>query len=113
MIKAADMMAKMGKRKFIEYATHSQRGERMFDKENKRRWGRVKDSMCEHGVWVVENYQVKECGKCPTVVIGQVISRDIDYQGFNIGLGGYIDGRSDFKRTVKEKGLVHIGDDRR
>ena len=112
MIEATEMLQKVGRQKFKEIVLKSQRGETMGSRENRRRWGKnVKHRRCEHGTWIIENYKPKNCRKC-FKVSSHFISKDVDYTGFNIGLGAFTEGKSDFNKTVKAKGLVHMGTDR-
>jgi len=109
MIEATDMIEKMGKRKFVEFALRNQTpGQRMLDIQKRRRWGRnVKFRKCEHGVWTIDNYVHKRCPKCYASV-----TKPPDFQPhFNHGLGVYVESRSDLKKAAKLKGLIHVGSD--
>lgn len=107
MITADEMMNKVGKQKFIEMAVNSQRGVTGAQIQHKRRFGtNIKHKMCEHGNWVIENYEPKKCKEC----FEEVDTKLPDFKpNFNIGLGCWVESRSDEKRAAKRLGLVEAG----
>lgn len=110
MIPAAELKEKMGKEKFIEFATHSQKGERMVDRERRRGYGsRVRYRMCQHGAWVIEDYEPRPCLNCHNYRSTKF--RDFEPH-FNIGLGGWVESKRDMMETAKKQKLVWIGDDK-
>lgn len=113
MITANDMMAKMGKEKFIEYVGRGRgsqgSGERQFDVERRKSRGRIKHRQCQHGVWVLENYEPKRCGKC----IPETRTKGKDFEPhFNLGLGCFVETRSEMNRIAKENKMIPIGNER-
>lgn len=108
MIPAQQLMAKMGKKKFVEFATRScGRGETGAQKAHRRRFGtNIKHKMCEHKVWIIENYKYKGCAKC----IGKQSTKPRDFVPyFNVGLGAYVESRSDERRAARIMGLREAG----
>lgn len=107
MITKHDMMRKLGKRKFKEMVVHSQRGLTGAEREKLHRWGKAKSRMCEHGIWIIENYEyVGGCKRCVPESNGKLK----DYEpNFNIGLGCWVESRSEEKRIAKSMGLVEAG----
>lgn len=108
MIEARDMLQKMGKKKFVDFVARNQSGERILDIQKRRRWGRnVKFKKCEHGVWVIDNYKPYFCSKCV-----EIATKPPDFHPhFNVGLGGWVESKSDMKKAAKMKGLIHVGSD--
>jgi len=107
MIPFQDMVKKYGKSKAVEMAVHSQRGETGAQKARKVRFGtNLKHKLCEHGIWIVENYKVRACHQCE---IGRQTKLNDFKPYFNIGLGGLVESRSDEKRSAKALGLVEAG----
>lgn len=113
MIEATEMLAKMGKKKFVEMATHSQKGETMAQREKRTRWGKGLKlfQICEHNkVTIRRGKFTHECGVCDK---GYRATKSVDFQPhFNMGLGCYVESKSEMKRLAKERGMVAIGDDR-
>lgn len=111
MITAQQMLKKLGPQKFYQTVMASRRGETMQDKWKKGRFGkRIKDRMCEHGVWVIENYEDKACKKCIEKARGW---KPKDFEsGFNIGCGVWFDSKDDMKKFCKANDMEHIGDSR-
>jgi len=89
MITASDMIQKIGKRKFIETAVHSQPAQTGAYLAHKRRWGKnLKFKRCEHGVWVVNNYKRQDCARCFVSSEAFTIHTDSG-EYFNLGTGTY------------------------
>jgi hypothetical protein len=114
MIRAADLVKKMGKEKFVEFvAKNRPRTETMGDRENRVRWGKGRTVMayCRHGNLVINNYEAT--GLCKACVSETPVTKLKDFrEHFNIGLGGFVTSRSDRDRSAKKAGLVCVGDDR-
>ena len=101
MIEAKELVKKMGKKKFIEFATHSQSKQTGAYLERQRRWGKASERYCTtcHG-WF------KDACKCHK----DSRTKNPDFQPyFNIGLGCYVESRSEEKRVAKTKGLREAG----
>lgn len=114
-ISNTELIAKMGKQGFVEFAEKNQyRGERQGDIERRRSRGKAKWKMCGHGVVLLDNYEPtgNRCDECKTGSKRTEGIRDVDYRGYNVGLGVYTDGYSDFKRACKESGMIHVGTDK-
>lgn len=111
MIEATDIIQKIGKRKFAEMATQ-QKGRRMLDLEKTRRWGRGKTvfQICQHGKVTIRNCEpTKECRVC---LKSTEITKLPDFEPhFNLGLGCYVESKSEMRKAAKQKGLIHIGSD--
>lgn len=107
MTDAVTMMNKMGKKKFIELATRSQPKETGAYLARLRRFGKnIKHKMCEHGVWIIENYVKKSCEKCGTMIT----STGKHFEPyFNAGLGAWIDSKGSEKKIAKRLGLREAG----
>src|SRR3990167_9397145 len=98
------MVRKLGKKKFVEFVTHSRSGETMAERRRKTRWGTPKMTMCSHGVWIVEDY--KPNGKCKVCNRAHKVTKLPNFEPhFNLGLGGWIESRSDLNRIVRETGV--------
>lgn len=112
MIPAEKMIEKMGKSSFAEFATR-QKGKRLVDHEKSRRWGRgtVNFRICEHNKVTIRNgRETKECNPCQSST-GVTKTKDFEPH-FNLGLGGYVESKSDMNRAAKQAGLIPIGMDR-
>lgn len=100
------MKKKMGTKKAIDTVTHCRRNGPTGADRDRGVKGRVRYRMCEHGTFIIENYEPKICEKC----IPEVRTKGKDFQPyFNIGLGAWVESRSEEKRVAKSKGLVEAG----
>ena len=110
MITACDMMEKMGKDAFIKFVGNSRgSGDRQVDVERRKSPGRIKHRQCQHGTWVIENYESRNCPKCH--VSRDTKSRDFEPH-FNLGLGCYVESKSEMNRIAKENKMIPIGNDK-
>jgi hypothetical protein len=106
MISAEQMIDKVGKDKFVEMVTHSQKNGQTGAEKDRGIKGRRKFRMCEHGTWVIENYEPRHCSKC----VPEVVTKPKDFRaGFNIGLGYWVESRSEEKAVAKSLGLIERG----
>lgn len=106
MISAEQMIEKVGKQKFVEMAVHSPKNGKTGAEQDRGIKGRRKFRMCEHGTWVIENYEPKTCAKC----VPEVVTKPKDFRaGFNIGLGYWVESRAEEKQIAKSLGLVERG----
>lgn len=109
MIDAVDLKNRLGNKKFSEFVCSQQKGETIGQKKKRRRWGaNVRFRMCEHGNWIIDNYKPKRCSKCH--VYRETKGRDFEPH-FNLGLGCYVESKSDMLAAAKSKGMTWIGDD--
>jgi len=112
MIPAEEIIQKVGKKEFQKMATNQQRGQRMVDIKNLRRWGKgdVWFRICEHGnVTIRKGEPTKDCKPCLKST-GVTKLRDFE-EHFNLGIGGYVTSKRDMKESAKKLGLVPIGSD--
>jgi len=106
MMTTDQMIQRFGKRGFLELAANSPKNGKTGHEKDRGIKGRRRFKMCEHGVWVIENYEPKKCLKC----IPESWTKPIDFKpGFNIGLGCWVESRSEEKRVAKSLGLVEAG----
>jgi hypothetical protein len=113
MIEATDLLQKMGKKKFIEYASKSQKGETMAKKEKRERWGKGKvfTRICEHNKITIRcGKETHACSACDSSTSYTKL-RDFEPH-FNMGLGCYVESKSEMKQLAKDRGMVNIGDDK-
>lgn len=112
MIEATEMLARMGKKKFIEMASHP-KGETVAQREHRTRWGKGTKlfQICEHHKVTIRGGKLThECKVCER---NYRVTKSIDFQPhFNMGLGCYVESKSEMKRIAKERGMIAIGDDR-
>lgn len=105
-ISANDLIDKVGKKKFMEMVVNSPKNGKTGAEKDRGIKGRRRFRMCEHGTWVIDNYKPKPCIKC----IPEKVTKPKDFKPtFNIGLGCWVESRSDEKRTAKSLGLTEIG----
>lgn len=111
---AVEMIQQMGKKKFVEMASKRVPGKRMIDIERRRRigHGRIFSKYCVHGKQLIKNFQpFEECEKCVEFPVSDKLP---DFEPhFNIGLGCYVESRSDMRKAARTQGLEWIGDDRK
>lgn len=108
MIQAKQMIKKLGKEKFVQMVLRNKDKEKTFAERDRGIKGWVKHRMCEHGVWVIENYQPKPCAKCDEVTpeVHGVIMHTHEY--FNIGTGTY-GTTTEHRKYAKSIGLGESG----
>lgn len=110
MIEANKMIQKMGKENFVNFVLNNKDKEKTAaERSHQNRFGkRIKSRMCEHGVWIIDNYEPKPCGKCHTVSDDApgVIMHTHEY--FNVGTGTY-GTTSEHRKYAKAHGLVEAG----
>lgn len=106
MIEANRMIDKLGKRKFVETASHCKRPGKSKHEQDRGIKGRVRYRMCEHGKWIIENYEPRVCPKC--VHYNRTKPKDFNPY-FNVGLGGWVESRADEKRSARRAGLEEAG----
>ena len=107
MIDKQALIDKLGKRKAAEFMQNNRSNQpTAFDKTRGIK-GRVKFSRCEHGTWVIENYEQKHCNHC----YGKERStKPKDFKPyFNVGLGAFVESRSEEKRIARQMSLVEAG----
>lgn len=106
MISAQDLLNRVGKRKFIEITSRlSPNGKTGHDRSRGIK-GRVRFRMCEHGTWIIDNYEPKPCLKCVPVRA----TKGKDFRPyFNVGLGHWVESRSEEKKVAKSLGLTEAG----
>jgi hypothetical protein len=106
MIDKTQIIEKLGKRKAVEFMVNSRSNQPTgFDRTRGIR-GRVKWRMCEHGTWVIENYEPRKCERCYT----ERQTKPKDFKPyFNIGLGAFVESRSEEKRLARSKGYLEAG----
>lgn len=109
MISYGQIVQKMGKEGARQFIANNQHGERQCDYEKRHSKGRVKFKMCEHNIWIIENYEPKECQKCHK----EPVKKSSEFKPhFNMGLGCYVESKHELKREAKRQGLIHIGSDK-
>lgn len=109
MIEAHDLLEKVGPRKFHEIVVNGQRGKTVKEMSRGIR-GRVKYSFCGHGVETINNYEYtgNVCDKCNPEV--RTTGRNFEAH-FNVGLGAWVESKSEMNKLAKKKGMIHIGDE--
>lgn len=108
MIEAAELRQKLGKEKFVQFTLqHANKGERIIDIQRRRRFGRnIKHKRCEHGVWIIKDYEPQVCEKC----FGKLSTQFKSFEPyFDQGLGCFIESKCERKRIMKERGVIDVG----
>lgn len=108
MITAPQLIQKMGKEKFVNFVVNKKDREKTGAERDRGIKGRRRHRMCEHGVWVIEDYIQKPCDKCFEVAVEShtVVCHSHEY--FNMGTGTY-GTNSEHRKYAKVKGLVEAG----
>lgn len=102
MITAEQMIDKVGKKKFVDMVVNSPKNGQTGAEKDRGIKGRRKFRMCEHGTWIIENYEPKPCAKC----IPEVQTKPKDFRaGFNIGLGCWVESRQEERAASRALGL--------
>lgn len=108
---AQSLAESMGKKKFAEMVVNSPKnGDPAYVKRDRPYWGKGKvlAKICPHGKMTVRDGIPYE--KCPSCGSETPITKLRDFQpGFNIGLGHYVESRSEEKRIAKSLGLTEAG----
>ena len=108
MIDKEQLMKKLGKQGFKDFVANNRSDQPTgFDKTRGIR-GRIKFRRCEHGVYVIDNYVVKGCQACSGLQSKSTKLKDFKPY-FNIGLGAYVESRSEEKKLAKQKQYVEAG----
>lgn len=107
MIDKTTLIEKLGKRAFVEFCQNNRSNQPSGHDKTRGIKGRIKWSRCEHGAWVIENYEPRVCEAC----YGKPRSTKArDFKPyFNIGLGAFVESRSEEKRLAKSKGYQEAG----
>lgn len=107
MIKAHDMIKRHGKEKFVQIAVNCKRNGKTGAEKQRGIKGRIKYRSCQHGKVLIDNWEPKDhCNDC----FGEVQTKSKDFiPYFNMGLGGWVESRSDEKRAAKRLGLQEAG----
>lgn len=109
MITSDEMIAKVGKKKFADIVTHSQRGETGAQRQKRKRWGKGTTlfAICKHDkVTVRDGEPTKECKAC----LGDHNTNLKEFTPyFNIGLGCWVESRQDERRAARSMGLQEAG----
>lgn len=107
-MKTYDQLVKsMGKAKALKFMQENRSTEKTgFDKTRGIK-GRIRYRCCEHGTWVIDDYKERPCLKC--MGVGLYLKRKEFVPYFNVGLGAYVESRSEEKRAAKQMGLTEAG----
>ena len=112
MIEANKLIQKMGKDKFVKFVLNNKDKENTAaERQHAVRFGKnIKYRMCEHGKWVIDNYEsTNNCEVCCVIESSNspgVICHSHEY--FNIGTGTY-GTSSEHRKFAKSKGMIEIG----
>ena len=106
MITFEQLTKKMGTNGAKEFAVRSKGIEKTEHEKTCGIKGRIRHRMCEHGTWVIKDYEPQECPRCnaprPT--------KGLDFRPyFNVGLGAFVESRGEEKRLAKKLGLQEAG----
>jgi len=101
-------LGKEGYKKFVIEKSNSGT-DRMIDIRRKTGRGtNIKSRMCQHGVWVIDNYERKRCNLC--------LPKDRNISNFNpfvsIATGNYYETKSEMIKDYKAHGMTWIGSDK-
>lgn len=107
MIDKTQLIEKLGKRKAVDFMVNSRSNQPTgFDKTRGIR-GRVRWSRCQHGKWVIDNYEPQICEQCQEI---PKITKAKDFKPyFNIGLGAFVESRAEERSLAKSKGYQEAG----
>jgi len=107
MIDKAQLQAKLGNEGFKKFVDANKSNQPTGHDKTRGIRGRVRWRRCEHGVWVIDNYEPKHCDGCCSI---QKATKSKDFKPyFNMGLGTYVESRSEEKRVAKQKGYEEAG----
>lgn len=104
---AEELISRMGKKGFVDFVAKNQKNGKTGAQKDRGIKGRVRHRRCQHGVWIIEDYEPKDCVAC----LGMPKETKVkDFRpSFNIGLGCYVESRSEEKRIAKSMGLEEAG----
>lgn len=105
---AEQMIQAMGKEKFVETIKNAPKNSPTKHDRSRGIKGRIKHRRCQHGVWVIEDYEPKKCDECAQERTRYKKSRDFR-PTFNMGLGCWVESRSEEKQIAKSMGLEEAG----
>ena len=110
MITSDQLISKLGKQGFKRFANeHMDRGENQGDIERRAaRGSNIKSRLCEHGIWVIDNYERKHCNKCH----GVATKRKDFKPTFNLVTGTFYESKKELVDDYKSRGYNFIGDSR-
>lgn len=112
MIDKTQIIEKLGKKGFVDFVTHNRdTAPTGAELQKQRRWGRRKGVMCSHGVWVVDNYEIKICKDCAKRHGVSIDAPAIHVDGreyFNIATGTY-GTNQEHRRFAKRNGMIENG----
>ena len=107
MIDKQQLIDRLGKQKATEFMVQNHSDQPTgFDKTRGIK-GRVKFHKCKHGIWTIDNYEEKPCFDCAMV---PKLTKNKDFKPyFNIGLGAFVESRSEEKKLAKSLNYVEAG----
>ena len=107
MIDKTQLIERLGKKGFEDFVKSNRSNQPTgFDKTRGIR-GRIRWSRCEHGNWVIEDYFPKRCEECHGK---PKVTKSKDFKPyFNIGLGAFVESRSEERCIAKSKGYQEAG----
>lgn len=97
--------SKLGKKGFADFVVNNRSREKTKAEKDRGVRGRLKWRMCEHGVETVNNFKAtgNHCDACH----GMIQTKTKEFKPyFNIGLGVFVESRSDEKKSAKKLGLI-------
>lgn len=107
MIDKTELIDKLGKKGFVDFVSRNKSNQPTgFDKTRGIR-GRVRHRMCEHGTWTIKDYLPQPCDKCNKVPKNTKSKEFKPY--FNIGLGAFVESRSEEKQKAKSLNYEEAG----
>ena len=107
MIDKSELIKKLGKKGFTEFVANNRSNQPTGHDRTCGIRGRVRWRRCEHGVYVIDDYVVKCCPACQGTPKNTKAREFKPY--FNIGLGAYVESRSEEKRVAKQKHYIEAG----
>lgn len=107
MIDKTDIIEKLGKKGFVDFVSNNRSNQPTGYDRTKGIRGRVRWRRCEHGVWIIKDYKPMACEACQ-VTPKNTKAKDFKPY-FNIGLGAFVESRSEEKRIAKQKGYEEAG----
>lgn len=109
MITIDKIVDKYGKKGAVDFVLKNRSSEKTLAERDRGIKGRVRFRMCEHGVWVIDNYEQKRCSSChseASVEFPSLIIHSKEY--FNIGTGTF-GTTQDHRKEAKRRGLSEAG----
>lgn len=106
MITAPEMIQKLGKDKFVNFVLNNRDKEKTGAEKERGIKGRVKYRRCQHGVWLIDDYEPKDhCEECFPNLNPDIPYVPKSYEYFNVGTGTF-GTNSEHRKYAKSKGLV-------